>query len=254
MNIFITGGAHGIGRAAAEHLMDDHTVTVYDSDRDALAALPDTIEAVEGDVRDMDAVTAAVDAAEPDVVITCAGFQARGAIEDMGMETVREHIETNLYGTLHAVKAALPHLRPDGRIVTVSSLAGRVVGPYWGAYSASKYGVEAVSDALRLELRDTDVDVAIVEPGPVRTGFNETGRDFLERYLPGSRHADRYRAILSRDLGGVSPEKAGRVVARAATASRPKTRYTVTWIAWLAPELKAVLPTRVMDVLADRSG
>lgn len=252
MNVCITGGANGIGRATAERLHSrGHAVTVLDTDTDALDTLPESIATRDVDVRDPGAVTDAVDDAAPDVLVTCAAVQLRGAIEDQGMDTIADHIDTNLYGTLHAAKAAIPHLRPGGRIVLVSSVAGRLVGPFWGAYCASKHAVEAVGDALRLEL--DDIDVAIVEPGPVRTGFNEQGRDHLETYLPGSRYADRYRAVLDSALGGITPEKAARTMVKVVETDHPRPRYTITWQAWLAPKLAAVLPTRVMDFIARRS-
>ncbi len=252
MDVLITGGANGIGKTTAERLVDrGHAVTVLDTDADGLDTLPAAVETRRVDVRDRDAVADAVDDAEPDVLVTCAAVQRRGALEDQDMDTIAAHIDTNLYGTLHAAKAALPHLRPGGRIVLVSSVAGRLVGPFWGAYCASKHAVEAVGDALRLEL--DDIDVTIVEPGPVRTGFNEQGRDHLETYLPGSRYADRYRAVLSSALGGVTPETAARTMVTAVEADRPRTRYTITWQAWLAPKLAAILPTRLMDYIARRS-
>ncbi|MDY6761986.1 MAG: SDR family oxidoreductase [Candidatus Nanohaloarchaea archaeon] len=255
MKVFITGAANGIGRAAAEQLVEaGHDVAAYDLDGDALAELPDAVATYQGDVSDRDRVQEVVEREQFDVLVNDAGYQALGAVEDMDIETVRQHFDTNLFGMWTVTQAALPMLRErDGRVVNVSSMAGRIAAPFWGAYAASKHAVEGFSDALRHEMRPTGVDVVIVEPGPVRTGFNERGRDHLETYTGESAYTDRYRNVLDRSLGGVAPEKAGGVVATAATTTRPRPRYTVTWQAWLAPKLACLLPTRVMDWILSRS-
>ncbi|MDY6770040.1 MAG: SDR family NAD(P)-dependent oxidoreductase [Candidatus Nanohaloarchaea archaeon] len=255
MRAFITGAGGGIGRATEERLLaDGQDVIAYDTDDDGLAELPDEVATYRGDVADRDRVDAVIDQEEFDVLVNNAGYQALGAVEDMGRDELQQHLETNLVGMWTVTRAALPMLRVrDGRIVNISSLAGRIAAPFWAAYAASKHAVEGFSDALRMEVADHGVDVVIVEPGPVRTGFNEAGRDTLRAYLPDSLYSDRYRAVLDRRLGGASPETAGKTVARAATASRPSARYTVTWQAWLAPKLACLLPARVMDRLVRRS-
>lgn len=249
MQVFITGGANGIGKATAELLLEkEHDVIVYDIDKNALKDLPSAVTTHHGDVYDEDRVIEAVSQEPFDVLINCAGIQERGAIEDVPIDTVEKHFETNLFGLLTVTRAALPMLRDrNGRIINISSLAGRITGPYWGAYAASKYAVEGASDALRLEASQFGVEVVIVEPGPVKTGFNERGRQMLKRYLPDSLYAEQYREELARDPNGVSPEKAAKVIVKAVEANRPRARYTVTWQAWLAPKLKVVLPTRVWD-------
>lgn len=256
MRVFVTGGANGICRAAVDRLLDaGHEVSVFDVDADALAALPEGVETFHGDVADRDAVESAVEAAAPfDVVVNGAGYQAWGAIEDLEPGEVEQHFATNVDGLLNVTRAALPVLRErEGRVVNVASLAGHITAPYWGMYSATKHAVEAISDALRMEVQPFNVDVVIVEPGPVRTGFNERGRDHLEQLLPETVYAGGYRAALDRGgLGGVSPETAGRVVVKAVTANRPRTRYTVGWQAWLAPKLRCILPERVWDWLVQR--
>lgn len=251
MKVFLTGGANGICRAAVERLQSEgHAVAVFDIDAEALETLPAGVETYHGDVADREAVENAIEAAAPfDVLVNGAGHQAWGAIEDIEPSEVEQHFETNVYGLLNTTQVALPMLRENnGRVVNVASLAGHITAPYWGVYSATKHAVEAVSDALRMEVKPLGVDVVIVEPGPVRTGFNEAGRAHLQELVDDSAYADGYRSALAEGgLGGVSPEKAGRVVAKAATASRPRTRYTVGWQAWLAPKLRALLPERVWD-------
>jgi len=167
------------------------------------------------------------------------------------MDQVEKHFETNVFGLVQATKAALPSLRKrEGRVINVSSVAGKVTGQFWGPYAASKHAVEAVSDALRMELLDDPVDVVIIEPGAVRTGFNEEGALNLEQYLPGSRYADRYKSKLSQTFGGITPEKASKKVVKAVETSRPSARYTITPEAWFLPKLKLLIPTWLWDRLA----
>ncbi len=257
MHVLVTGGANGIGRAAVDMLLDDgHDVSVLDVDDDALDGMPDAVETVQGDVADPDRVQAAVGDAPWDVVVNDAGFQRRGAVEDMDMETVRQHFETNVFGLLHVTKAALPALHDSGgRVVNVSSLAGVAAAPTWGPYAASKHAVEALSDAMRMELRPYGVDVVTVAPGAVATGFNRRGLAHLETFLPGSRYADRYRRLLDGRMDGMAPDRAGRVVVRAATEAAPRPRYPVPWWSGLVPLVRAVLPAGVWDrVVGGRDG
>lgn len=254
MRVFITGGGHGIGKATAEGLLErGHDVTVLDIEQEYLEDLPDEIRTYQGDVYDQDRVEEVLADEDIEVLINCAGHQALGAIEDMAIEDIEKHFETNLFGLLAVTKAALPSIRDnDGRIINVSSVAGKIVGPFWGAYAASKHAVEAASDALRMELLDEPIDVVIIEPGAVRTGFNEEGAMNLKRYLPGSRYADRYRNKMDQDFGGITPEKASKKLIRAVETDSPSPRYTITPEAWLGPKLKALLPTWLWDRLANR--
>jgi len=252
MRVFITGAANGIGKAAALQLLDcDHEVIAYDIDAAGLDDLPDEITTYEGDVYDEERVKDVFEQETFDVLVNDAGYQARGTVEDQAAETVEKHFETNLFGMMHCIRHALPMLRErDGRIINISSMAGKVTGPTWGAYAASKHAVEAMSDILRMELLETDVDVVIVEPGGVKTGFNERGRDFMQRYLPESFYADMYETMLEGKMGGVDPERAGFVVRWAAESNHLKARYTVTWQARLYPFLKQLFPTWLWDRLA----
>ncbi len=254
MRVFITGGANGIGRATVEQLREHgHDVIVFDIDENALQDLPPAVVTYHGDVYDEQRVQEVIHQETFDALVNCAGYQAQGALEDMDAESVKKHFETNFFGLLNVTRTALPMLRErNGRIVNISSLAGKTTSPFWGAYSASKHAVEAASNALRMEVKKFGVDVVVVEPGPIKTGFNERGRQMLKQYLPDSVYADRYRDKLAQDRRGVPPEKAAAVIVKAVETNRPKTRYTVTWVAWLGPKLKIVLPTRVWDWIACR--
>ncbi len=252
--VFITGGANGIGRATVEQLLEKgYEVIVYDRDGEALQDLPSAVTAYHGDVYDEDCVTEVVEQETFNVLVNCAGVQERGAIEDIPADVVEEHFRSNVFGLLNVTRAALPILRENqGRIINISSLAGRVSGPFWGAYSASKHAVEGASDALRMEVEGFGVDVVVIEPGPIRTGFNKGGRQMVKRYLPDSVYADRYRDLLEQESRGAPPEKAADTIVHAIETGRPRARYTVTKTAWLAPRLKVLLPTRIWDCLVKR--
>ncbi len=254
MEVLITGGANGIGRATVKQLVDKgHQVAVFDRDSEALENLPEEVDSFEGDVYDEERVEKVLAGMEPEVVVNCAGYYELGAIEDMDAETVEEHFRTNVFGLLNVTRHAVPVLRENGgRIVNVSSVAGRMTLPFFGVYSATKYSIEAISDALRMELEDTGVDVVIVEPGPVETGFNRKARQKLEKYLPGSFYSGAYQRMLEEGrMAGVSPDKAARTMMKAIESERPRRRYTVTWQAWLGPKAKAVTPDFIWDRIVE---
>lgn len=252
MRVLITGGASGIGKATAEKLLEKgHKVTAFDIDEDALEELPEEINTYHGDVYDEERVSEVVDQEEFEVLVNCAGYYELGSIEDMDSETFESHFKTNFFGTVNMIRAAAPELREkNGRIVNISSVAGRVSMPFYGPYCATKYSIEAISDALRYEMHPFDVDVVIVEPGPIDTGFNQRARQKLEKYLPGSVYSSRYSEML--DKGGraeVGAEKAATTVVKAIESSTPKKRYTVTWEAWLLPKLKRFLPSKLYEYI-----
>lgn len=256
MRVLVTGAASGIGKATTEKLLArEHEVIAFDIDEEALDALPDEVVKYHVDVYDEDRVSEVLDQEDFEVLMNCAGYYELGSIEDMDAETVEAHFKTNVFGTLNMIRNAAPQLRENnGRIVNVSSIAGRISMPFYGAYSATKYSVEAISDALRYEMQPFDVDVVIVEPGPIKTGFNKRARQKLEKYIPDSVYSNRYQNVL--ENGGraeVGAERAADTVVKAVESSNPKTRYTVTWEAWLLPKLKRFLPSRIYEFIVGKS-
>jgi NAD(P)-dependent dehydrogenase (short-subunit alcohol dehydrogenase family) len=153
--VLITGCSSGIGWATAERL-SRRGWTVY-----ATARNVEEVERIEGAVG---------------VLINNAGYSQSGAIEEVPMEKVRRQFETNVFGLVRMCQLALPGMREQGfgRIVNLSSMGGRLTFPGGGFYHASKHAVEAVSDALRFEVRDFGVDVVVIEPGLIHTGFVQT--------------------------------------------------------------------------------
>lgn len=243
MDILVTGAASGIGRATTEKLCENsHNVIAFDIDGKGLEKLPEQVETVQGDTRDEEKVEEVVKQKDFDVLVNCAGFYELGAIEDMERETAEKIFDTNVHGYLNFIRHAMPQLRQkDGLIINVSSVAGRMTLPFYGVYCGSKHAIEAISDALRMEAKNTGVEVVIVEPGPINTGFNQRARQALEKYMPGSIYTDSYRDIKEQESGGATPEEAAEKIVETIEGSR-KRRKTVTWIAWLAPKLKRITP------------
>lgn len=250
MKIFITGIASGIGKATAEKLLsEDHEVKGFDIDEEGLKQLPDEVTTYHGDVYDEDRVKYVVDNEEFDVLINCAAYYELGSIEDMDAETVESIFKPNVFGTLNFVRASLPMLRErNGRIINMSSVVGNVSLPYYGVYSATKHSIEAISDALRMEMSSYEVDVVVIEPGVFNTGFNKTAREALIKYVPDSIYAEDYEHIMEKSLlNGEDPEKAGRLVAKAAVTENPKTRYKVGKGSSLFPKIRSVLSDKLYD-------
>ena len=254
MRVFITGGAHGIGKATAEKLVErGHKVIVYDINKKNLEELPDQIQTYQGDVYDQERLGEVVKKEIFEVLVNCAGYQKQGAVEDVDLEEFETHFKVNLFGTVKAVKTALPMIRErDGRIINVSSIAGKLTVPFLGAYSSSKHAVEGFTDTLRMELKSSDVEVVKVQPGPIKTGFNEEGRKALEKYLPESRYSEKYREKLEKPVEGAKPEKAAKTIVKAVETSRPRTAYRVPWSTSIISKLETVVPTKIFDYLAIR--
>ena len=245
MNIVLVGGANGIGKNAAKYLRDKNEVTVIDKDREALEKL-EKVDKIHLDITDRKRVQEKLTGLEVDVLINCAGVQKQGAVEDMEIEEFEEHIYHNYIGVINTVKACLPSLREsEGKIVNVSSIAGLSSAPFLSGYCASKHALEGFTDSLRRELKD--IDVVMIEPGRVKTGFNEKGRDNVANY-ENSNYSDLYDNMLEQYIGGMRPEKAGKKLAFIAlNGSKP--RYTITNEAWIISKLEKILPARIVDLL-----
>jgi NAD(P)-dependent dehydrogenase (short-subunit alcohol dehydrogenase family) len=268
--VLITGCSSGIGHATAELLCTEGW-TVY-----ATARRPETLADLERkgattlalDVTDEASMTAAVDAVTKaegavGVLINNAGYSQSGAVETIPPEQVRRQFETNVFGLIRMCQLVLPGMRDQhwGRIVNLSSMGGRLTFPGGGLYHASKYAVEAISDALRFEVRGFGVDVIVIEPGLIVTSFGETAAGSVEGagsdgpYADFNRHVAEitegaYKGPMAK-LGG-PPEVVAHTVAKALKADRPKARYPVTASARLMITQRRLTPDRLWD-LAMRS-
>ena len=187
-----------------------------------------------------------------------------GAIEDIPTDGLRHIFETNVFGWHELTRQVIPVMRAQGhgRIVQNSSVLGLVAFPWRGAYVATKYAIEGLSDTLRLELRDTYIKVILIEPGPITSKIRENAIPFFERFIDWEKSALRQRyedSLLKRLYESSGPDKfelpASAVTAKlahAVEAKRPRTRYYVTTPTYIAGYLRRILPTCMIDrILSD---
>jgi short-subunit dehydrogenase len=193
-----------------------------------------------------------------------AGFGQPGAVEDLTRQALREQFETNVLGLVELTNLILPIMRKQGsgRIIQNSSVLGFVVMPFRGAYSASKFALEGISDALRIELADTNIFVSLVEPGPIESKFRDNAyKKFRENIdIDKSPHKDRYQAMISRLTNEtpsypftLPPEAVLKKVIDALENPKPKPRYYVTFPTYLFAYLKRILPQSLMDFVLTRA-
>lgn len=264
--VIITGCSSGIGQATAARLAKSGDWTVY-----ATARRTDTLAELESagcrplalDVTGEDSMVAAVDIVTSesgtiDALVNNAGYSQSGASETLDVDDVRRQFETNVFGLLRLSQLVLPSMRAkgDGRIVNISSMGGKLVFPGGGAYHATKFAVEAFSDAMRFEVAGFGVKVIIVEPGLITTNFDQTALASMDLETDdgpyaefnrkvASQTSDVYRGPMKR-LGG-PPDAVAKVVEKALTARNPKTRYTVTPSAKMAIATRKLMSDRMWD-------
>lgn len=191
------------------------------------------------------------------------GYGQPGAVEDLRPDILRAQFEVNVFGWHDLTRRFIPAMRKqgEGRIVFCSSVLGLVAAPYRGAYCAAKFAVEALADALRIELAATGIRVVLIEPGPIATRFLEHALAAYRRNidLEGSPHRDVYRARIARlEAGGsqtfkLGPEAVALKLAQALESRNPKRRYYVTVPTYAAAWLRRILPAGALDAIAARN-
>jgi short-subunit dehydrogenase len=175
-----------------------------------------------------------------------------GPLEDLGDDRLRAQFETNVFGLMSVTRAFLPQMRERGfgRIVNVSSMGGRMTFPLMGAYNATKYAVESLSDALRNEVHAFGIGVSLVEPGYIRTEFADVAMSKIE-VTPGSAFAplmNKAGEVLEMfEKTGVGPEHVSRAIRKAIESKRPSARYVAPWRTYMALWLITMLPTSWVD-------
>jgi NAD(P)-dependent dehydrogenase (short-subunit alcohol dehydrogenase family) len=260
--VLITGCSSGIGRATAEHLAGQG-FDVYATARrvDSLADLEAKgCRTLALDVTDDASARAAVERVESeaggiDVLVNNAGYGRSGAVESIPIDDIRSQFETNVLGYLRMAHLVLPGMRERGagRILNISSVAGKVTMPGSGVYSASKFAIEAISDALRYEVGGFGIRVVVIQPGPIRTQFTSGANETIADAAAAGPYADFHAAVAKADAEGDQSRLAGdaedvaKAIERAIRARRPKPRYTVTPLARIAPWIHAVLSDRAWD-------
>ncbi len=264
--ILITGCSTGIGRATALRLVaKGYTVYATARNVDTLAEIAAAgATTLPLDVCDEESMVAAVRAIEQahgavGVLINNAGYGQDGAIEEVPMDAVRRQFETNVFGLVRLTQLVLPAMRERrrGRIINISSMGGKLVFPGGGFYHATKFALEAISDALRFEVRGFGIDVVIIEPGGIKTAFGDTyladtgggpANDASPYATFNAGVAERVRKSYAGSTAG-TPEDAAGVIKRAVAAKRPRTRYPVTVAARVMLAARGVLPDRAFDAV-----
>jgi short-subunit dehydrogenase len=198
------------------------------------------------------------------VLVNNAGYSQSGAVESVALDEARRQFETNVFGLARLTQLVLPGMRRQrrGLIVNVGSMGGRLTFPGGGWYHASKHALEALTDALRFEVKGFGVDVVLVQPGLIKTGFADAAvgsididpDDVYARFNAGvgAATAGAYDGALTRILGG-GPDAVAKTIERALSVRRPRTRYRVTPSARVFLTLRALLPDRAWDAVVGRS-
>jgi NAD(P)-dependent dehydrogenase (short-subunit alcohol dehydrogenase family) len=238
--VLITGCSTGIGRDLVQHLKQaNYTVVATARHVETLADLSADLK-LPLDVTCAESIAHAVEATlqqfgRIDVLVNNAGYAVPGAIEDIPDERMRQLFDVNVFGTVRLIRAVLPGMRQQraGRIINLSSIAGRFSAPVDGLYSASKFALEALSDALRLELLPFGIHVTLIEPGPIRTEFARTALAQSNNLLTNA--ASPYHTLYQHYLQAApalrrnepGPEVVSRAIQQAIETPHPKARYLV---------------------------
>jgi short-subunit dehydrogenase len=257
--VLVTGCSSGIGRAAALALVEaDHTVYASARRPEALADLATAGARVLAlDVTSESSMVDAVRAIEREhgrvgALVNNAGYGEYGTIEETDLDKVRTMFETNVFGLARLTQLVLPGMRRArrGRIINISSMGGRITFPVGGYYHATKHAVEAISDALRSEVRGFGIDVVVVEPGITRTGFEDTVHASVASGS-GAQADSPYATLIAQNTQNTSsgysnpvlavgPDSVARTILKAVEADRPRTRYLLT------PAAKALVAARTL--------
>lgn len=265
--IVVTGASTGIGAASARELAHKgfHVLAGVRREVDADALRADGIEPYILDITMQSDVAAIADRVARDpqrrplrALINNAGIAVNSPVETLPIDQWRRQFEVNLFGHIAMTQALLTALLlSSGTVVNISSVGGKVVLPTYGAYAGSKFALEAASDALRREVSGLGIKVVVVEPGAVKTEMAERGITTAEALMANlteaqlARYGDLIAAVTAqaRSFGedGVSAEHAAKVIAKAATASRPRTRYTIGRDAAILVRINRLVSDRVLD-------
>ena len=255
----VTGGSSGMGREAALAL-NAQGVTVYAAARRPMPELEDRgIHTLHMDVTDEDSLQAGVatvvgNEGRIDILINNAGYGSYGTIEEVPMSEARHQFDVNVFGAMRLTQLVLPHMmdRGRGRIVNISSMGGKFAMALGGWYHATKYALEALSDALRQEVRPFGIDVVLIEPGLIHTNWSTIAAKNLRETSGLGTYAviaQNFAAALDFASQGLATDPAvlGRTIAHAATTKRPHTRYRRGMGAWTMTALLPLVPDRVFD-------
>lgn len=269
--ILITGCSTGIGLEASKTLLKrgHQVIATCRDDKAEKMLLSQGLSVVQMDMNNSDSIqkgfkrTLELSGGKLDVLINNAGFGQAGALEDLSRADLRQQFETNVFGLMELTALCIPVMRKNqfGRIINVSSVLGFISMPFRGAYNASKYAVEGLSDTLRLELHESGIKVITVEPGPIESQFRHTSVQKAEQAIgkKDSHYQKQYDFMMAEFSAQKSsstftkpPEAVVKAFIHAIEARKPKAKYRVTFPTHLFAFLKRLLPTKVLDALLKR--
>ncbi len=272
-SVLITGCSSGIGHCLARGLRERgwRVFATARKPADVARLAAEEFESLPLDLNDSASLTAAVGevlrrtGGRLEALVNNGGFGLPGAVEDLPRDGLRAQFETNVFGGQELIRLLMPVFRAqdEGRIVQMSSMLGYVALAYRGAYCASKYAIEGLTDALRLELRDTNIQVSIVEPGPIVARFRDNAHLAFRKFIAKdhSAHRTQYEAMIARLEGQrgpqpftLPPEAVLKKVIHALESHRPRRRYRVTVPAHVSAAFARLLPTPLLDWVLDRTG
>jgi NAD(P)-dependent dehydrogenase (short-subunit alcohol dehydrogenase family) len=264
--VVITGCSSGIGRCVAEGLAGRgyRVFATARKNEDVAALQAQGLESVQLDLADSNSIRSAVEevlgrsGGEIYALFNNGAYGQPGAVEDLRREVLREQFETNLFGTLELTNLLIPVMRRQGfgRIIMNSSVLGLIALPYRGAYTASKFALEGLTDTLRLELAGSGIHVSLIEPGPITSRFRANAYVAYQKNIRAGQsfHRDTYLAMERRLTKPgpaapftLPPEVVLQKVIHALECRRPKIRYSVTFPTYLFAGLRRVLPYRALD-------
>lgn len=271
--ILITGCSSGIGHCVAKalHAKGYRVFATARRQESIDMLLNEGLESFHLDLMDSNSINLAVEEVmrrtdgQLYALFNNGAYGLPGAIEDLSREALRDQFETNVFGWQELTNLVLPVMRKQGygRIIQNSSVLGFVSLPFRGAYNATKYAIEGLSDTMRLELKGTHIYVSLIEPGPISSQFRANAIRMLAKYVDVKKsiHHERYQGVLKRlNKKGpavpftLPPEAVLKRVIHALEANKPQPRYYVTFPTYLFGILKRILSTRTLDVLLAKSG
>lgn len=272
-SVLVTGCSSGIGYDAAHGLARRgwRVFATCRQEADCARLRGEGLESFRLDYADEASVAAAADEALSrtggtlDALFNNGAFAVPGAVEDLPRGALRAIFEVNVFGYLDLANRVIPAMRRQGhgRIVNCSSVLGLTAIRWRGAYVATKFALEGLSDTLRIEMRDTPIHVVLIEPGPIGTRIRRNAQPHFERWIDwqGSARAEQYRTVLrprlydesgTPDRFQLPPAAVTSKLVRALEDPRPRPRYFVTTPTYLANVLRRLLPTRALDAVLAR--
>lgn len=262
--VLITGASSGIGKESAKKYREGGFIVYACARRvekmEDLRSLG--INVFEIDITDNESVIDGVNSVlkkegKIDILVNNAGYGSYGAVEDVSLEEARRQFEVNIFGLSRIIKLVLPSMRKQnsGTIINISSVGGKIYSQFGAWYHATKHALEGFSDCLRLELKNFNINVVIIEPGLIQTEWSDIAMNNLERVSGKGPYSDECKRVSSSvrkmySSGGSHPSVVARAIFKAGVNKRPKTRYAVGRFSKLFIFLRSVLTDKQFDFLS----